>query len=106
MRNDLEAYILDMRSGVAMDAKYGPFVPPGGHEQLHQIFSKAEDWLYDQATDDKQVYMEKLAELKIMGSPIQYRFREHKRRQELVVALRSAGQPSARTDGKRLGDSA
>jgi len=86
-RNDLEAYILDLRGGLGSNGKYCPYVVETQRESLGQHFEKAEDWLYDHADEAKQVYVDKLFGLKLFGDKIKHRFREDQRRPELVKSL-------------------
>mmetsp|Transcript_16571 Transcript_16571/g.43554 ORF Transcript_16571/g.43554 Transcript_16571/m.43554 type:complete len:811 (+) Transcript_16571:1-2433(+) len=86
-RNDLESYILTMRSSIDSGGKYGPFVKDIDRTALTELLTKIEDWLYDHHDDGKQVFIEKLAEVKVLGGPIERRFREEEKRPEVVAAF-------------------
>jgi len=85
VRNDLEAFILKMRGGLS--EKYAPFVKPEERDSIILAFEKAEDWLYDHPDDGKEVVLEKLKEMKQIGDPVEFRFREASQRPELVKSL-------------------
>jgi len=89
-KNDLEAYILGMRSGVAEGGKYSEFIKAADREPFSSQLEKAEDWLYDHLDDSKQVFIEKINELKVLGDPVERRFKEETRRPDLVKALEGA----------------
>merc|ERR1719183_748992 len=89
-RNDLEAYIFNMRSNAVEGAKYGPFISPSNREEFMRQLQSAEDWLYDHMDDLKDVFVAKLAELKIIGAPVEQRYKDDLRRPELVSELEGA----------------
>jgi len=99
-RNDLEAYILDMRRHIAEDGKYGPFVPSDQREVLGSALTTAEDWLWDHMEEDKQVFIDKLAELRATGDPVETRFREDSLRPELIATLQETVASSRATSSK------
>ena len=88
MRNELESYIYDMRDKIISDSGLGPY----GTEKEKTAFSKKneemENWLYDDEgfNATKKVYAEKLAQLKKLGGPIEYRQSE------------AAGRPTAQSN--------
>merc|ERR1712159_592838 len=67
--NDLEAYILGMRSHVAEGGKFAAYIAPADREPYLDLLAKSEDWLWDHMEDSKQVFIDKLAELKVIGGP-------------------------------------
>merc|ERR1719221_2516975 len=79
-----------MRSGVEAGAKLGPFATDAERAAFAEQLAKAEDWLYDHLDDGKAVFEEKLAELRVLGGPIERRFREHERRPEAVASLQQS----------------
>jgi len=83
-RNDLEGYILSMQTGAREDGKYGPYLPPDDREAFLSALMQAEDWLWDHIDDPKEVFIQKLAELKVWGGPAEARYTEEVRRTELV----------------------
>mmetsp|Transcript_52485 Transcript_52485/g.113645 ORF Transcript_52485/g.113645 Transcript_52485/m.113645 type:complete len:853 (-) Transcript_52485:371-2929(-) len=86
-RNDLESYILTMRSRVAEGAEYGAFIAPDVREKFLVELDKMEDWLYDTEEPTKVMYVEKLEELKTTGDPVVWRFKESQIRAEWIQAL-------------------
>jgi len=88
LRNDVEAYILSMKGG--LNDNYGPFVAPGTLDGLRKTFDEAETWLYDHQDESKQVFIDKLDELKKLGDPIRNRFQEDSSRKGLIESLRLA----------------
>jgi len=93
-RNDLESYILTMRSGVAAGAKFGDYISEADRGRFTAQLHKAEEWLYEHMDEEKQVFVDKLAELKVIGGPVERRFREEERRPDLIAALEKAAQDS------------
>lgn len=90
-KNDLEAYILSMRSGISEGAKYGSFIKEQDRAKFSEQLQHAEDWLYDHLLDDsKQVFVDKLAELKVLGAPIESRYQDAVRRPERAGRLEKA----------------
>jgi len=89
-RNDLESYILQMRSGVAEGGRLCSHIRAAERSVLSTQLERAEDWLYDHLDDGKQVFEEKLAELRVLGDPVERRFKEECRRGELSRALEEA----------------
>lgn len=100
LKNDLEAYILDVRNGLSQGSKYHDYAEPGTHEGLASAFTKAEEWLWDHADDGKQVFIDKLAELKKVGDPIVHRARSAQKRDELVTSLETAIASYAKRAGR------
>eukprot|EP00586_Coscinodiscus_wailesii_P006344 CAMPEP_0172487582 /NCGR_PEP_ID=MMETSP1066-20121228/16713_1 /TAXON_ID=671091 /ORGANISM="Coscinodiscus wailesii, Strain CCMP2513" /LENGTH=853 /DNA_ID=CAMNT_0013254283 /DNA_START=120 /DNA_END=2681 /DNA_ORIENTATION=- len=88
MRNELESYLYDMRDQIVSESRLQPFCT----DQEREVFSKAledtENWLYEDGFDaPKSVYAEKLAEVKKMGDPIVFRYRESTTRNTAVSSL-------------------
>lgn len=74
-KNAVEEYVYDMR-----DKLCGPledFAKEMDRENFNKLLGETEDWLYDEGEDqNKQVYLDKLAELKKHGDPIVSRYHE------------------------------
>lgn len=103
LRNDVEAYILNMKGG--LQDKYSPFAAPGTQQDLQKAFDEAETWLWDHMDDAKQVFVEKLAELRKLGDPIQHRWRESDGRASAIESLRKAmARSKEKTSGSRQAD--
>lgn len=86
-RNDLEAYLLNMRSKIEAGAEYGPFITPADRETFGSELTKAEDWLYDTFDGTKTMYIDKLDELKLTGDAIAWRQKESSMRGEWITAI-------------------
>lgn len=72
-KNAVEEYVYDMR-GKIYDT-YEKYVTDEDREVLRKALSETEDWLYeDGENQSKQVYIDKLAELKKFGQPIVDRY--------------------------------
>jgi len=86
-RNDLEAYILTMRSGLGDGGKLCAFVEDAERRRLTDALTRAEDWLYDHMDDAKQVFTDKIAALKMLCNSADERCKEHDRRPDLASNL-------------------
>lgn len=73
-RNALEEYVYDLRSKVSSEEELGAYILQTDKELLVQQLDEMENWLYEDGEDcNKQVYIDKLAELKSKGEPVQQR---------------------------------
>jgi len=86
-KNDLESYILTMRSAVVEGGKYAAYISDADRTTLTEQLRQAEDWLYDHLDDPKEVFVAKLAELKLLGGPAEARYKDQLDRPELVHNL-------------------
>jgi len=86
-RNDLESYIFNMRDKTSSSGKYGEFITEADRQIFHTNLTKMEDWLYDAEGPTKVMYVEKLNELKVVGDPVVWRFKESEIREEWSAAL-------------------
>merc|ERR1711933_648573 len=86
-RNDLESYIFTMRDKISASGDYGSYISQPDREKFESDLMKAEDWLYDNDGASKAQYIEKLDELKGLGDPVVWRFKEGGMRPEWVEAL-------------------
>lgn len=88
-KNAVEEYVYDMR-----DKLCGPleeFTKELDRENFNKLLGETEDWLYDEGEDQhKQVYLDKLAELRKQGDPITMRYRESFTRVEAFNVLGSS----------------
>ena len=74
MRNELESYIYEMRDKITSESHLGPFGTDEEKDAFISLNEKMENWLYEEGFDaTKNVYAEKLKELKALGAPIQKR---------------------------------
>ncbi|XP_078078343.1 heat shock protein 105 kDa-like [Mustelus asterias] len=78
-KNAVEEYIYDLREKL-----YGPFekfISTKDQKQISTLLCETENWLYEDGEDQtKQVYADKLLELKKLGTPIQDRYLENEKR--------------------------
>eukprot|EP00931_Biecheleriopsis_adriatica_P106951 TRINITY_DN812_c1_g1_i5.p1 TRINITY_DN812_c1_g1~~TRINITY_DN812_c1_g1_i5.p1 ORF type:complete len:562 (-),score=187.64 TRINITY_DN812_c1_g1_i5:191-1771(-) len=86
-RNDLESYIFTMRDKTSESGDYGVFISQADREKFHSELMKAEDWLYDTYDATKVQYVEKLDDLKKIGDPVVFRFKEDETRTEWISAV-------------------
>ncbi|XP_060073295.1 heat shock 70 kDa protein 4-like [Ylistrum balloti] len=78
-KNAVEEYVYDLRD--KLYSQLEEFAKEEERAAFSKSLSETEDWLYDEGEDQlKQVYIDKLAELKKMGNPIQERFSEFQER--------------------------
>lgn len=86
-RNDLESYIFNMRDKTSSSGEYSEFIIDADRQKFHDDLTKMEDWLYDTEDATKVMYVEKLDELKKIGDPVVWRFKESRLRDEWTAAL-------------------
>ncbi|CAL8082052.1 unnamed protein product [Orchesella dallaii] len=71
-RNALEEYVYDLRE--KLDMELNGFVEDGERQKLSETLTSLENWLYEDGSDEKkEVYVQKLEELKCRGEPIKER---------------------------------
>ncbi|KAK7496450.1 hypothetical protein BaRGS_00012372 [Batillaria attramentaria] len=74
-KNSVEEYVYDMRD--KLYNAYAPYIKEEDRDKFVLKLEDVENWLYDEGEDqNKQVYIDKLAELKKTGQPVQTRYRE------------------------------
>jgi heat shock protein 4 len=89
MRNDLESYIYGMRDKITMDSSLGAYASQAEKDEFLKKNEEAENWLYEDGFDaDKDVLAGKLAELKLLGEPVEKRATEATARPVAVASLR------------------
>jgi len=85
-KNAVESYVYETRDAVDMHLK--DFVSDEDRTVFKAALDEAEDWLYgDGENGTKSSYIEKLAELRKMGDPIELRQKEAEKRPPLLVKL-------------------
>ncbi|XP_075756435.1 heat shock 70 kDa protein 4 isoform X2 [Pelodiscus sinensis] len=78
-KNAVEEYVYDMRDKLC--GLYEKFVNEDDRNSFTLKLEDTENWLYEDGEDQpKQVYIDKLTELKTLGQPIQARFQESEER--------------------------
>uniref|UniRef100_H3APY0 Heat shock 70 kDa protein 4 n=1 Tax=Latimeria chalumnae TaxID=7897 RepID=H3APY0_LATCH len=78
-KNNVEEYVYEMRD--KLFGIFEKFVNEDDRNSLSLKLEDTENWLYEDGEDQlKQVYIDKLGELKKLGEPIQTRYRESEER--------------------------
>ncbi|KAL3266028.1 hypothetical protein HHI36_010215 [Cryptolaemus montrouzieri] len=73
-RNALEEYVYELRGKLSSDGELCEFVAENDRVGLVQQLDNMENWLYEEGEEcNRQVYFNKLQELKAKGEPIQNR---------------------------------
>lgn len=73
-RNAFEEYVYELRSKVSSDDELGPYILENNRDTLIKQLDDMENWLYEDGEEcNKQVYIDKLAQLKSIGEPVQTR---------------------------------
>ncbi|XP_062983054.1 heat shock protein 105 kDa [Elgaria multicarinata webbii] len=94
-KNAVEEYVYDFRD--KLSGTYEKFVCEKDRQSFSTLLSEIEDWLYEEGEDQpKQVYMDKLADLKKFGTPIEIRYQEAAERPKLLDELGHKAQNYAR----------
>ncbi|XP_023124506.1 heat shock 70 kDa protein 4b [Amphiprion ocellaris] len=85
-KNNVEEYVYDMRD--KLHGMLEKFVSESDRDALSLKLEDTENWLYEDGEDQpKQVYIDKLAELKKLGQPIQERYTEAEERPKVFEEL-------------------
>ncbi|XP_032482079.1 heat shock 70 kDa protein 4 isoform X2 [Phocoena sinus] len=85
-KNAVEEYVYEMRD--KLSGEYEKFVSEDDRNNFTLKLEDTENWLYEDGEDQpKQVYVDKLAELKNLGQPIKIRFQESEERPKLFDEL-------------------
>ncbi|XP_065260717.1 heat shock 70 kDa protein 4L isoform X2 [Emys orbicularis] len=85
-KNAVEEYVYDFRDKLC--GVFEKFVTEQESSKLTLMLEDTENWLYEDGEDQpKQVYMDKLQELRKFGQPIQERFMEHEERPKALNDL-------------------
>jgi len=88
-KNAVEEYVYDMRD--KLYTKLEKFVSESDKDVYLSELSKTENWLYDEGENcQKQVYIDKLVELKKVGDRIMLRYNENEGRQGVLNILGSS----------------
>jgi len=86
-KNDLEAYIFNMRDKCSESGIYKDFISAPERETFTSDLTKAEDWLYDTFDATKTMFIDKVDELKKVGDAVAWRFKEAGMREEWIQAV-------------------
>ena len=78
MRNQLETYVYDMRAALDTNGNLQPYMKDREREDFLTLLTQVECWIYDEGESAaKEVYHQKLNNLKQIGEPIKLRQRFH-----------------------------
>lgn len=84
-RNCLEEYVYELRGKLSSESELAPFVLDNDRNTLVNQLDEMENWLYEEGEDcNRQVYQDRLTELKSKGEPIQLRKLEHDLRPTII----------------------
>ncbi|NWH30030.1 HS74L protein, partial [Chloropsis hardwickii] len=85
-KNAVEEYVYEFRDKLC--GVFEKFITEEDSNKLTLMLEDTENWLYEDGEDQpKQVYMDKLQELKKFGQPIQERCTEHEERPKVLNEL-------------------
>ncbi|XP_052585890.1 heat shock 70 kDa protein 4L isoform X1 [Peromyscus californicus insignis] len=85
-KNAVEEYVYDFRD--KLGTVYEKFITPEDMNKLSALLEDTENWLYEEGEDQpKQIYVDKLQELKKYGQPIQMKYVEHEERPKALNDL-------------------
>ncbi|XP_062470162.1 heat shock 70 kDa protein 4L isoform X2 [Pezoporus occidentalis] len=85
-KNAVEEYVYDFRDKLC--GVFEKFITEEDANKLTLMLEDTENWLYEDGEDQpKQVYMDKLQELRKFGQPIQERYMEHAERPKVLNDL-------------------
>ncbi|XP_048189495.1 heat shock 70 kDa protein 4L isoform X1 [Perognathus longimembris pacificus] len=85
-KNAVEEYVYDFRD--RLGTVYEKFITPEDMSKLSAVLEGTENWLYEEGEDQpKQIYVDKLQELKKYGQPIQMKYMEHEERPKALNEL-------------------
>jgi len=105
-RNDLEAFIFNMRDKMSESGEFGAYIASKDRDQFMSDLTKAEDWLYDTYDATKAQYIEKLQELEETAGPVRWRCKEDGMRSDWIKAVQgtiSNYRTAAETPGDKYG---
>ncbi|EEA06084.1 DnaK family protein [Cryptosporidium muris RN66] len=87
--NELETYVFDMRSKLSPGSILYPF---GEKETINEFvasLARTEDWIYDNYAATRNIFEQKLMELRSFGDPIERRFLENNQLKEIQTHMNS-----------------
>ncbi|XP_027533587.1 heat shock protein 105 kDa isoform X2 [Neopelma chrysocephalum] len=85
-KNAVEEYVYEFRD--KLSGPYEKFVCEKDLQGFSALLTETEGWLYEEGEDEaKQVYIEKLEDLKKLGTPIEMRYQEAEERPKLLEEL-------------------
>lgn len=86
-KNELEAYVLQMREKCSERGEYGPYITGSDRVKFTEELQKAEDWVLEAFDEKKLAFIEKLDELKRTGDTVAWRCKEDGMRKDWIEAV-------------------
>uniref|UniRef100_UPI00398E9234 heat shock 70 kDa protein 4L isoform X2 n=1 Tax=Pristiophorus japonicus TaxID=55135 RepID=UPI00398E9234 len=78
-KNAVEEYVYEIRD--KLSGIYKKFISEADKKKFTLLLEETENWLYEDGEDQpKQIYLDKLNDLKNLGQPVQDRYKEHEER--------------------------
>lgn len=88
-RNALEEYVYELRNKLSSHEELALYATEAVRENLIKTLDQMETWLYEEGEDcQKQIYKDKLNDLKIQGDPIEKRRIEYERLPVMIEEFR------------------
>ncbi|KAF7704366.1 heat shock 70 kDa protein 4L [Silurus meridionalis] len=85
-KNAVEEYVYDLRDKLC--GIYEKYITEEDSNRLTLVLEDTENWLYEEGEDQlKEIYLDKLSELKRFGEPIEERYREQEERPQAFDEL-------------------
>ncbi|XP_075418890.1 heat shock protein 105 kDa isoform X2 [Tenrec ecaudatus] len=85
-KNAVEECVYELRD--KLGGPYEKFLSEQDHQSFLRVLSETEEWLYEEGEDQcRQAYVDKLAELMRIGSPVKLRFQEAEDRPRAFAEL-------------------
>uniref|UniRef100_A0A8B9V4T4 Heat shock protein 105 kDa n=1 Tax=Anas zonorhyncha TaxID=75864 RepID=A0A8B9V4T4_9AVES len=85
-KNAVEEYVYEFRD--KLSGPYEKFVCEKDLQSFSALLTETEGWLYEEGEDEaKQVYVDKLEDLKKLGTPIEMRYQEAEERPKVLEEL-------------------
>uniref|UniRef100_A0A8C9VAA8 Heat shock protein family H (Hsp110) member 1 n=1 Tax=Scleropages formosus TaxID=113540 RepID=A0A8C9VAA8_SCLFO len=103
-KNAVEEHVYYYRH--KLEGPYLNFLNSMDRNKFSELLARTENWLYNEGEDqEKQVYLDKLAEIQKLGTPVQERYEEAEQRPKLFEELTSRIQTYVKiTENYRNGD--
>ena len=78
LRNQLETYVYDTRASLDTVGNFKPYIKEEDRTKFLELLDQTESWIYeDGESAAKDVFVEKIKELRSIGDPVKMRFRFH-----------------------------
>ncbi|KAH8738998.1 heat shock 105kDa protein 1 [Cryptosporidium ryanae] len=87
--NELESYVFDMRQKISPGGNLNKYAADQQIESFLSYLSQAENWIYDNYEGTKELFEQKLCELRTYGDPIEKRYQESLQMEEIQSYMNS-----------------